>query len=245
MSDVSRVPDRLHIELEPRAWRLAALESGREEYVICPEGLLIVSVDPYAAVARPPTRADLAAIFPTLFTSCNEGIVELACRIPWALLRQAEAFFRAVWAREKREDVLLLYYDEEKQRYELVHPRLISASSGHVDCEHPETPPAAVRFGSFHSHPHEATHSWIDADDHIHSPGLHVILGNLEAVCESCRPALPSLSCVWSTGAHCFPVHPATVFETPTLPVFPEAWFQPLVSSKSPQARRHHRGFSE
>lgn len=216
--NTERFRDQVVVLDEHDRWR--EVEGGRERLVVTPAGVFVVQRDHLWAQLRPATRADFRR-----FAGCRSPVPkewgELVPQtpLPAQLLMQAVAFFREVWKRYYREDVLLvyLYYREKPPRFELVHPPLISAVMDHVKCEIPETPTDAVRYGTLHSHgAMPAFHSLEDRRDDERSPGIHIIIGDVD------KP-LPTLMCVFSDGDRCEPVDPSAVFDFPSAE-FPNDW---------------------
>lgn len=226
-----RFRDQVVVLDEHDRWR--EVEAGRERLVVTPAGVFVVQRDQLWAQLRPATQADFRR-FAGCRTRMPTGWGELVPQtpLPAPLLLQAVAFFREVWKRYQREDILLvyLYYRETPPRFELAHPPLISATEISVVCEIPETPAGAVRYGTLHSHGGaSAYHSVRDKDDDLQSPGLHIIVGDLES-------AFPSLFCVFSDGEQCAPVSPAAVIEFPPGD-FPQEW---LVANVPTRGHERH-----
>lgn len=216
--NTERFRDQVVVLDEHDQWR--EIEGGRERLVVTPAGVFVVQRDDLWAQLRPATRADFRR-FAGYHVPVSRRWGELVPQtpLPFAILLQAVSFFRTVWKRYQREDILLIYfhYKEKPPRFELVHPRLVSAGMGHVDCKIPETPRKAIRFGTLHSHgAMSAFHSPEDRRDDEQSPGIHIIIGNLD------QP-LPTLMCVFSDGEWCDPVEPSAVFDFPSAG-FPNDW---------------------
>jgi hypothetical protein len=194
----------------------------RDDIIITPAGPFVVRQEDFYMFCRPAQRNDFRRLaggwrgskeVPPLL-----GVIKPKSQVPWELLAQAAHFFRDVWQRWRREDVLLLYYFFAADRYELVHPALTAASEHIVQYEWPPTPSEAVRFGSLHLHGEEgAYHSRIDDMDDKTSPGVHVILGNMHW-------PVPTIHCIVSDGKACWPVSPLDVFVLPPTPAVPEEW---------------------
>jgi len=69
-----------------------------------------------------------------------------------------------------------------------------------------------------HSHGRiQAHHSIEDRLDDVASPGLHIVIGDVDQ-------ATPSIVCTVSDGRSCYPVPVADVFEEMQWPVFPPEW---------------------
>jgi len=196
-------------------WRRDWPYQFEENIVITPRGLFMVQRLGKTTYCRPANA---------LFRSA--GGVELPARVPSELLFMAVAFFRTVLAQYNREDILLLY--RKDYQYSLVHPAITRAGEYQVSYEFPATPPGSVRAGSIHSHGAEpACHSHRDKTDDLGSPGVHIVLGNLNCPC-------PSVTCVYSSGAHCFEVDFFDVFDfSLPEPSFPEDWLVETPHQKS------------
>lgn len=208
-------------------WRRREWREFTDYLVLTPEGVFSVRQEGSTVFKRPARAEDFERIFGEVVKErLFRGAIELRNRVPYQLLLQAISFFRYVWEQQQREDVLLLYFYEESQQYVLVHPPLNWASKIRVRYELPVTPEEAVRFGSIHSHGAErAYHSLEDEKDDLCSPGIHVIVGNLDR-------SYQSVKCVASDSRHCFDVPLWDVFTEPIAPTFPASWFAPLPSTK-------------
>lgn len=211
---------RLAVTNDPTDWRRNEWPEFKDHLVLTPEGVFAIRREGRSIYKRPARAADFERIFGAAVKErLFRGAVELKQRAPYQLLLQAISFFRYVWQQQRREDILLLYFFEKKQRYQLVHPPLKTASHAHVDYTFPPTPEEAVRFGSIHSHGAEqASHSPQDYKDDQLSPGVHVIVGQLDRLYQSVK-------CIASDGAGCFEVSLWDVFTEPDMPKFPPTWF--------------------
>ncbi len=227
-ADTDSWRDRTHILPEPDQWKSNLPHRFREDLVMTPKGLFIVGREDNYSYSRPATLGDANHFFaPPPYGQKRQGGVQLPCNVPFALLGLALSFFRSVWHRHRREDVLLLYLNENNTEYRLRHPMLVAAGPGFVDYAVPVTPSGWTHFGSIHSHGDEVAYqSATDASDDQKSPGLHIIIGSLEK-------GTPTLHCVFSHGGHCFPVPPGDVFaeQNSEQPIFPEQWVQGNVPS--------------
>lgn len=217
--------ERIHVVPDREPWH-SGLDAphGREEIVFSTGGVFVVRSDELLCSYRPADRSDFRRILgvPEHLWGAERGGVRLTWPVPFALLLQATQFFTAAWQRSQREEILFLFLYYEEGRYELFHPKITVGESCRVECEIPDAPDGAVRFGDFHSHGRRAHHSGEDLKTDLQSPGLHIVIGD---VAES----LPTLHCVCSTGDHCFPVSPWDVFEKPSGMGFPAAWLGPDV----------------
>lgn len=217
---------------DPYAWRHTEWPEFIDHLVLTPEGVFAIRREGESIYKRPARAEDFERIFGQKVKGrLFQSELHLQHRVPYQLLLQAVNFFRCVWKQQRREDVLLLYYFEQKHHYQLVHPLLKTASWSHVAYDFPETPETAVRFGSIHSHGQErAYHSQRDLNDDRSSPGIHVIIGNLE------RP-YHTVKCIASDGTNCFDVPLWDIFVEPKLPAFPPSWFLEL---PRPERRTHY-----
>lgn len=227
-SDTPLIP--LHLLQAGDDWRGSTWPHGDHPVlVIAQDNLLLIQGDGFQRSARPLTVQDWQRLFGTAAASLvGKGAVALTYHLPLTLLIQAVSFFRAAWEQFKREDVLLIYLNYEDYQYHLVHPTLTSASEFHLEYDVPETPVACVRFGSLHSHGRQpAYHSSTDLHDDRRSPGIHIILGDLDR-------ATPSLHLVFvSPEGYPMPVSFADVFETPPADTFPAEWLTSAPRHKS------------
>lgn len=221
---------------DPHAWRHVELPEFVDHLVLTPEGVFSIRREGESIYKRPAQAADFERIYGKAAKErLFQGAVKLKHRVPYQLLLQAVSFFRHVWQEQRREDILLLYFYEKKQRYQLAHPPLKTASHAHVDYEFPPTPEDAVRFGSIHSHGAEqAYHSWQDHKDDQQSPGMHVIVGQLDQPHQSVK-------CIASDGTDCFDVSLWDVFTKPDMPKFPPHWFIDLPLTQ--RSTKHGHGF--
>lgn len=229
--------ERVFVVNDLEAWR-GWPPDYEEKMVIAPEGFFVVKREELLTHVRPATLYDLERLLGYRNRAVQSvGRVELPVCIPFALVTQAAAFFKEVWRRYKREDVLLLYFFFEEQRFEFRHPELISADTQGVRYDHSETPAAAVRLGSFHSHgDNEASHSGEDWCDDVASPGVHVVIGRVDQ-------ATPTIRCFASDGSTCYPVRLADVFECSPQPSFPNEWLvEGVPRLKNADLRQHRAG---
>ena len=201
--------------------------SDKKTFVVTGAGIFVINPQELLSFARPAKVADLKQCFrENAPVVQSEGRVRLQHFIPWGLLTQARNFFQMVWDAHQREDVLLIYYHLADTEYHLVHPELISASIGHVDYHEPDTPPGCVRFGTIHSHcDTSAHHSRQDEDDDASSPGVHIIIGDVDL-------PMPTLCCVASDGECCWSVSPTDLFGPLESATVPSEWIQANVSAR-------------
>jgi len=210
---------RAHVTDDPDAWRRWP-HFWRDDLVITPAGMFVVSREETYTMARPVLPLGASQFFVDQDRRLGpQGGLELKNRVPYRLLLQALKFFRAAWDEYRREEVLILYWVEEAQKYVLKHPKLDTADEHHVDYREFNAKEGWVRFGDFHSHQWGITQSSIDEQDDIQMPGLHVIIGSMVR-------KTPTLQCIWSHGGQCWPVSADDVFvEDRELQVdFPDKW---------------------
>ncbi len=143
-------------------------------YLLTRDGLFLVKRTPFFEAVVPATG------IPWLESQGTE--VRLSGPpLPGALLLQAAAFFRAVYARYRSEAVALLARREATGAYELFIPHQ-TVGGGHCDYEVREFPAGLRRLGTIHSHAGvEAFHSWRDWQDERFEDGFHLTIGNLDA----------------------------------------------------------------
>lgn len=218
--------DRVYVLDDCEDWRSVAPDDYRDRLVITSQGFFMVRREDLMAYARPATRLDLKRICGhSSRTGSPKGHVQLPRRLPFALALTATSFFRHVWLLYKREDVLLLYFLLDQERYELHHPKIRWADGGGVRYDMPATPANAVRLGSLHSHGNlGAHHSSEDWRDDVQSPGVHIVIGHVDQM-------TPSVICSVSDGRACYPVPVADVFEDIEWPSFPKEW---LIAASKP-----------
>lgn len=103
-------------------------------------------------------------------------------KLPLKLLRQAEAFFAAVFQRYKSEAVVLLLVDPKAQAWRIeVPPQVTKGLRVRYDMATLPAPPEGYeRFGTIHSHANiKAFHSGTDDTDEVGFDGLHITIGNV------------------------------------------------------------------
>lgn len=209
---------------DPDEWRNENWPEYKDLLVLLPHGFFVVRRESDIIGCRPATAADFDNLLfaGVSYQQRHQSRVHLTRKVPYQLLLQAIHFFRSAWQQYKQEDVLLLFYYSEEERYELQHPPLIAAGDIYVEYEEPLTPDEAVRFGSLHSHgslPADI-YSHTDRKDDLKSPGVHVVVGSLDQGAQT-------VYCVRSDGTHCFPVPLWDIFEQPMWPKFPTDWLAP------------------
>lgn len=214
---------RLLVSQDPSDWRHTSWPEFKQHVVLTPEGVFSVKREGNIVYRRPALTTDLKHPFVQKAKDHTfQGGIEITPRVPYQLLLQAIAFFRIVWQKQRREDVLLLYLYEQPPHYRLFHPVLKAAGVSRVEYIIPDTPDDAVRCGSIHSHgADEAYHSPTDERDDQRSPGIHVVVGDLD------RPYY-SVRCFASDGRVCFEVPLWDVFLEPTVPSLPSHWLVEL-----------------
>jgi len=129
--------------------------------------------------------------------------------IPAAILAEMVAFFREVFRVHRAEAVVLLYFNQEEERYELKIPKQ-QVAGGHCRYEIGPTPPRWVRVGTIHSHAAaDAFHSELDDEDERHDDGLHMTIGNLDGEA--------SVVCSLVMDGRRFSLKPSEVFDAAPL----------------------------
>jgi hypothetical protein len=142
-------------------------------YLLTRDGLFLVKHTPFFEAVVPATG------IPWLESQGPEVRLN-AAPLPAALLLEAVAFFRAVYARFESEAVALLAWREATRTYELVVPHQ-TVGGGHCDYEVREFPAGLVRLGTIHSHAGlDAFHSLRDWQDERFEDGFHLTIGNLD-----------------------------------------------------------------
>lgn len=151
-------------------------------------------------------------------------------RIPRALAEDVLAFFYEVHHRWMGEAIVILFYDPERETFEIgVPPQTIAAytdSAGrsitdhHLEYGEVARPPGFLRLGTIHSHgslPAYASHT--DCEDERYEDGLHVVFGHLTA-------SQISRSAAFVASGRRFPLDPDEVLEPAEIPAreAPEAW---------------------
>jgi len=226
-------PDSPYALSDPEAWRHEEAPLYAPRIVVTPAGVFVVKREDWITSCRPARLADFARLYPGAQKQYRLGWggFQLPARVPWSMLAQAVSFFRIVWQKKKREDVLLLYYDTVEKQYILEHPPVLSADQHHVQYDVPATSSTRIRMGSLHSHGQEhAYHSYQDKQDDLASPGVHITIGDVEA-------CLPTIACYGSDGDACFQVSPADIFEFPEAVSVPKEWLADVSADRSAHPR--------
>ncbi len=157
----------------------------------------------------------------------EEGVqLKLPARIPLLLIRQVVAFFQEIYRRHQAEAVVLLYYNGEARRYELVVPEQ-EASPLRCWYEIGPTPPGWQRVGTIHSHGKlPAFHSGADVEDEAHDDGIHITVGNLDFV--------PSLSCDVVVDGRRFDIAPMDLVDGAETVEWPQQWLERVSATGYP-----------
>ncbi len=157
---------------------IAADESAVEEvslpaFVVARDGLYLrkrsllglsqVQVDEVAHL--PPAREYLEYALP---------------KVPASLMSQVVGFFRAIWARQRSEALVLLTWDAEAFGLIVPEQRAGAASVKHR-LETSDVPPGVQLVGSIHSHGAlSAGASLTDEEDEADFDGIHVVVGDVD-----------------------------------------------------------------
>ncbi|MBI2902732.1 MAG: hypothetical protein HYY12_03970 [Candidatus Methylomirabilis oxyfera] len=126
--------------------------------------------------------------------------------IPASVLAEIVAFFLEVFQVYRAEAVVLLYFNQTEERYELKIPKQ-QVAGGHCRYEIGPTPAGWLRVGTIHSHASaDAFHSELDDEDERHDDGLHVTIGNLDGEV--------SVACSLVVDGRRFTLKPSEVFDS-------------------------------
>jgi len=142
-------------------------------------------------------------------------------KLPLDLVRQAEAFFCAVYALHHSEAIVVLLANPAFGEWRIATPQQsVSNGSLHVDYkpDSVDVPKGFEPFGTIHSHAAvTAFHSGTDDKDETHTDGLHITIGNLD------RPQR-SYAARWMIGGVPYKADLADVIAYPELPDPDPAW---------------------
>lgn len=102
-------------------------------------------------------------------------------KIPFSAVQAIVGFFKEVFNQHKSEAIVLLYYNEDNNRYKIVSPEQI-VSPGSLNYKKlPEKDNDFILIGTIHSHASmSAFHSGTDDADEASFDGLHITFGNME-----------------------------------------------------------------
>lgn len=178
-------------------------------YVLAQDGLFLVRRNPLFS-----TELRVQGL-PWLQPHGERARLHLPVKIPVAVLDQAIAFFQEVFRRHECEAILLLFYQPDGQRFELLAP---PQQATPLTCRYEIPPPREGwwRVGTLHSHGSlEAAHSDVDARDEQYDDGIHFTVGNVDG--------FPSVSCELVVGGRRFPVNPGELLEGRGAE-FPASW---------------------
>jgi PRTRC genetic system protein A len=100
--------------------------------------------------------------------------------VPRALIERALGFFHLVFKDRKAESALILVWNRQTGKMELVCPKQ-KVSWGSVKYDIPDLPPHLALIGDIHSHCDFAPKaSYTDEGDEINRPGLHIVAGYID-----------------------------------------------------------------
>ena len=160
-------------------------------------------------------------------------------KVPASLMAEVVGFFRAIWARQRSEALVLLTWDDSAFGLIVPEQRAGAASVKHR-LEASDVPSGAHLVGSIHSHGAlSAGASLTDADDEADFDGIHVVVGDVDE-------RRPSYSAAIVVDGRRFGCRTSLVFERPRRFTEPQpAWLErvkPLVTaSKKAKANGHAR----
>jgi len=101
-------------------------------------------------------------------------------KLPAVSFAKVIEFFKAVYQEYWGECIVLLFYNEETQKFRIVPPKQ-EVSAGGLDYDRKMTLEGYTMIGDIHSHARmSAFHSGIDDDDENSFDGLHITIGDLD-----------------------------------------------------------------
>ena len=148
----------------------------------------------FDAVVKVDVNPDLPVI--------EESATFTAQKIPYAVLAEAIAFFRAVWAKTGAEAIVLLWFD--KGQWSVHAPAQIV---GPASLKYGRLQNGLTPVGSIHSHgAMGAFHSGTDRNDAAEFDGVHIVVGRLDR-------AVPELAVALHVNGKGFDLEPEQVIE--------------------------------
>jgi len=98
--------------------------------------------------------------------------------IPATMFAKVIDFFGQVYDKYRGECIVLLFYNEETQKYKIIPPQQ-KVSAGSLEYNRSMTIEGYTMIGDIHSHGSmSAFHSGVDDDDEKSFDGLHITIGN-------------------------------------------------------------------
>ena len=155
-------------------------------------------------------------------------------KFPKELLQQVVGFFSLVQKKYNSEAALLIAWNTQTSKYELICPKQEVPYAGmHVDFEVPNLPGHLLNVGTIHSHVNmEAFSSMTDEDDETNRPGIHIVVGHI------CQEP-PQLHIVGSVDGSRFTVPQELFIEDGYTKRdengVPKAWFKLMKVGKKPK----------
>lgn len=144
-------------------------------YLAAANGCFKVVHNPYYKVVVKVEKSPVEKLEP--------GLKVYTPKLPYEILRQAEQFFAAVYAKYKSEAIMLLALSMEDKKWVPIIPEQTTRGL-HVDYVIPTTlnlPEHYKLFGSIHSHAGAPSfHSGTDDKDELYSDGFHVVIGSFD-----------------------------------------------------------------
>ncbi|MBI2632986.1 MAG: hypothetical protein HYW78_01175 [Parcubacteria group bacterium] len=104
-------------------------------------------------------------------------------KIPFERIAQVMSFFKDVYQKYHSEAIVIMYWFEKDERYEMKAPNQKVAPGRLPYYEVGKNPDGAVRVGTIHSHGRiDAFHSNIDHADEENDDGIHITIGNIDTI---------------------------------------------------------------
>ncbi len=146
--------------------------------------------------------------------------VHLPKKFPTKVMEQIKGFFEEVHdTLGGAEVIVLIYWNEDKQKYVVVAPDQDVAFNALPYYKIGRNPPGFVKFGDAHSHGRlPAFHSAVDQKDEEFDDGFHITIGNVDA--------MPSISCEVVSDGQRFKVNPRVLLGEGGKAQFPTEWME-------------------
>ncbi len=180
-------------------------------YIIGRDGFYLKKRTPlFEAVVRVNEIPDLAELKPTAAL--------LAPPIPYTLIEEALAFFRAVYQKYQSEAMVFLLFENNAWSIEPGAQEVASASVSYENALHKSGKRPA---GTIHSHCNMgASFSGIDDGDDMHSDGVHVTIGKISE-------EYPEIACSLAVNGSRFHVEPKDLIsELPAVKLENHPWLE-------------------
>ena len=195
----------MKVPVIPKIQGFTEPEGSRYYYLIASDGAYLVkNTDIFKASVRldPGFEApEMLRLLP------HEEHAELKTgRIPLKQVQQAVNFFKEAKSRFNCEALLFIYFNIKLKQFNLVAPRQFASIASVRSLDSATRSGDSFPIGTMHSHPGTAFHSSVDQEDEAGFDGLHITVGNLDAV-------VPGFSCtIWVSG-RCFEKNPTDTLE--------------------------------